>query len=376
MSILFCDFETRSTVNIKNAGADVYARDPSTEVLCMAYAFDEEAVEVVTRYDQPHEFHRIFNFVLGGGTVVAHNAAFELAIWNNVCVKKYGWPQLRAEQVICTMAMAYSMALPGALEDAAPAAGLDVHKDTKGHRVMLQLSQPKDGPDPGCLSCSGTGRFTFFGIPVKSHCDCVEWYTPETHFEKFLELYAYCAQDIEVERQLYKRLLPLSAAERELWILDYKINQRGVQIDVKAVEKAWEIAQLEKKRLDGEMKDLNGFFPAEVTQLVRWLNSKGVETEGLAKSDVVKLLERTDLPSDVRRAIEIRQLAAKTSTAKLPKMLSGVCEDGRARGLFQYWGAGATGRFAGRRIQLHNLPRPRIPQSQIDHVFQILEEVK
>lgn len=347
MSILFCDFETRSTVNIKHAGADVYARHPSTEVLCMGWAIDDGPVQMWTP-DQGTP-----DIPLCGSTIVAHNAAFELAIWNNVCTKKYGWPEIDPSYVICTMAMAYAMALPGNLADAAPAAGLDVQKDSKGHRVMMQLSQPRHVHEDGT----------------------VEWYTPETHFEKFLELYAYCIQDIEVERQLFKRLLPLSAAERELWLLDYKINQRGVQIDVQAVEKAHALAQMEKDRLDYEMKALNGFYPSEVTQLVRWINSKGFLTEGLAKSDVLALLSRDDLTPEVRRALEIRQLSAKTSTAKLPKMLAGVCEDGRARGLFQYWGAGATGRFAGRRIQLHNLPRPRIPQSQIDHIFGILEEV-
>lgn len=352
MVTLFCDFETRSAVDIKKAGADVYARHPSTDILCMGWTLDEEPVQLWT---PEHGSYDVLKAFKDCDAVVAHNAPFELAIWNYVGVKKYRWPPLRPEQVICTMAMSYAMALPGALEDAAPAAGLAVQKDCAGHRVMLKLSKPK--------------KILESGEPI--------FFETLEEPEKFEILYAYCKQDVEVERQLYKRLVKLPPEEHDLWVLDHKINQRGVQIDVEAVKKALVLIEIEKDRLNEQMREATSgtvVSTTDVGQLTKWVRAQGFPTEGLAKGDVLELLKNEKLPPHVRLALETRQKGSKSSTAKLTKMISGVCEEGRARGLFQYWGAGATSRFAGRRIQLHNMPRPRIPQSYIDHVFEILKE--
>lgn len=367
---LFIDFETRSRADIKTAGADVYARDLSTDVLCLGVGADEK-VGLWTPRQGAESIQPVLNHVAAGGEVVAHNAAFELAIWNWIGVRKYGWPVLRPEQVTCTLAMSYSMALPGALEHAAPAAGLNVQKDTAGHRVMLQVSQPKKiypcaCTSTDCLFCGNTGEL-------------VEWYEPETHPDKFQKLYAYCKQDVLVEMELYKRLLPLSESERELWLLDYKINQRGLQVDVPAARKALEIVDAEAERLNLEMREVTKDGVATCTavrQLMDWLTFRGVEgVESVAKADVIELLARDNLPEDCRQALLLRQEAAKSSTKKLKTLLNGVCDDGRMRSLFQFCGAGATGRFAGRRFQPHNLPRPKLKQSFIEAIFEILEEV-
>jgi DNA polymerase len=347
MSVLYIDFETRSGVDIKKAGADVYARHSSTDILCMGYAFDDESVQLWT----PNDFflpEKVFNHVEGGHRVVAHNSAFEINIWNHVG-QKYGWPTLNASQCECTLAMAYSMALPGSLEDAAPAAGLTIQKDSSGHRTMLQLSQPRERKEDGTL---------------------VWW----DDTEKFEKLYAYCKQDIEVERALYKRLLPLSPAEHSLWVLDHTINQRGVQIDIASVHKAIAIVQSEKQRLDAEMREVTNNSVATCTatgQLTDWLKWKGVSLDGVAKSDVLELLANPTLQPDCKRALLLRQEAAKSSTAKLESMSKGVCEDGRVRGLFQYHGA-STGRWAGRRIQPQNMKRSKLTQEQIEDAFENL----
>jgi len=376
---LHLDLETRSTVDIKKAGADVYARHPSTDVWCAGFAFDDEPAGLFGRGLPANEnVTRVRVHIERGGTVVSHNSAFELAIWNHVMVPRYGWPVLKPEQCICTMAMAYAMSLPGSLDGAAAAVGLDQQKDMKAWRVMLQLSQPRKMMAAECPHCNSEGRI---GNRICPRCDgnvdiaVPVWYTPESHPEKFETLYAYCKQDVEVERQLFKRLLPLSQDEQEMWLIDQRINQRGVQVDIKAVKAAKAIVMAEKARLDAEMRLVTGNAVATCNaagQLTDWLRYRGVEVASIAKNDVVDLLALPTLPDDCRKALKLRQEAAKSSTAKLDAMLLGVCDDGRMRGLFQYHGAG-TGRWAGRRAQPQNYPRSSMPQSEIDEIFAMLE---
>lgn len=347
--MIFLDFETRSTVDLTKCGAHVYAAHPSTDIMCMGYAFDDEPVEMWNPSTDPP-----LDLLLNAETtpIVAHNAAFEIEIWNTVGVKKYGFPPLKPENFICTMAAAYAMALPGSLEKAAAALGIEDGKDVKGHRLMLQLSQPRS------LEADGS--------PV--------WWEGE---DKFKRLYEYCAKDVAVEREVYKRVVPLSEKEREVWFLDQEINQRGITVDVRAVRAAIRLVQAEKTRLDSEMRRVTGNQVATcsaVAQLKDWLKFRGFETAGIAKADVTELLDRTDLPTDIRTVLTLRQEAAKTSTAKLEMLISGLGKDGRIRGLYQYHGAN-TGRFAGRRFQGHNLPRPMNSQEVIESVFEILGRI-
>lgn len=347
-SKLFIDFETRSAVDLKKCGADVYARDPSTDIMCMAWAFDDEPVDLWTPFDGDLS-ERVYTHVLSNEPVIAHNAPFELAIWNHVGVKKYKWAPLGLIQAQCTMAMAYAMSLPGSLDNASAAVGLTHKKDMQGHRVMMQLSQPRD---------------------VLADGSVVWWNDPD----KFAKLYSYCKQDIEVERELYKRLMPLSPAERRVWILDQRINQRGIAVDLPSVTTAIAIVEGEKKRLDEEMRAVTCGAVATCTavgQLTDFLKAQGLEVDGVAKADVADFLEDEALPAVCRQALLLRQEAAKSSTAKFESMRKSACNDGRVRGIFQYHGAG-TGRWAGRRIQPQNFPRPKISQKNIESVFEIL----
>lgn len=350
MEICHLDYETRSTVDLTKAGAHVYARHPSTDLLCAAYAFNDESVQLWTPGMALPE--RLCDHFEKGGIVEAWNAAFEFLITNYVASRKYGMPKLNIRQLRCSMAKAYASALPGALANAAPAIGLTIQKDTAGHRVMLKLSQPKKVNDDGS----------------------VEWFEPFEEPEKFQQLYAYNVQDVVVEREVSKRVLPLSAYEQSLWELDQKINNFGIQIDLPAVKTAIEIAEVARtgfnKRIREITKDSVATFNAN-SQLREWLGFKGFPVESVDKSHVVDLLERTDLPADVRDALELRQSAAKSSTAKLEAMLRGVCDDGRIYGMFQFTAA-ATRRWAGRRLQVHNLPRSKMKQKDIDAIFGLL----
>lgn len=342
MSIpLHIDFETFSRCELKDAGLANYAADPSTGVHCMAWAFGSDPVRILVPQDFDHcQDLAVMKHVADGGLVYAHNAAFELAIWNEVMVFRHGWPVLKPEQVRCTMAMAYAMALPGALANAAPALGIAQRKDAAGGRVMMLLAKPK---------ADGT------------------FWTPEAVPEKFAQLYAYCKQDVEVERAMHARLMELSPAEQELWALDYKINQAGVLVDLPAINKALVLVEQEKKRLNKDMLRVTGNVVGSCTEvqlLVKWIRAQGVELPGLAKADVLDALEG-ELPANVRAALHLRKEAAKSSTAKLVAMKERASKDGRVRGIHQFHGA-STGRWAGRGIQPQNLPRPRPTTKQKD----------
>lgn len=350
MSVLHGDFETRSAVDLTKCGADVYARDPSTDILCFSYAFDDEPVSLIT-YGEPLPA-RVRTHIESGGTLCAWNAAFERVIWQQVCTRKYRWPELKVEQIDCAMVRAYAMGLPGSLEKAAAAVGIADGKDMAGNRVMRQISQPKEVFSDGQ----------------------VLWWNPIDDPQKFVITYEYCKKDIVVQREVTKRLLPLSKFEKRVYILDQQINERGVMADRQSAEVAVQIVELEKERMNLEIRKISGNVIATTSatgQFVDWINSFGVVTESIAKADVTELLTQPDLPKIVRQALELRQEAAKTSTAKIKAMILGACADGRMRGLFQYSAAG-TRRWAGRRVQLQNLYRGIFKPKEIEQIFSVL----
>jgi DNA polymerase len=359
MQSLGIDFETFSEVDLKKAGLHNYATDPSTGVHCLSYGPDPEHIKTWVEGEPFPEDLKVH--IAQGGIITAWNAAFELAIWNLCCVKKYGWLPLSIHQVRCSMVRAYAMALPGALDDAAPALGVDQRKDAEGHRVMLQLSKPKkDG----------------------------SMWRREDDLDKFLKLYSYNKQDVRTELACLDRLMELSPSECDLWELDYKINNRGVMCDLASVDKAIAIIQSEKKRLDGEMLRATGGVVGactEVQMLGKWIASQGVEMDGLAKADVLNALAEgedengdvipADLPLAVRRALELRQEAAKSSTAKLIAMKEKASADGRIRNLHQFHAA-STGRWAGRGVQIQNLfrGRPGNTYADVEAMFSMLDD--
>jgi DNA polymerase bacteriophage-type len=333
MTTLHIDLETRSPVDLKKAGVYVYAEHPDTDVWCAAYAFDDGPVELWTP-GQPCPLGIVMH-VATGGIVMAHNASFERTLWRHVLAERYGWLEPEIEQWRCTMAMAYALALPGSLDNCAAALGLDVRKDDAGYRGMLQMSRPRKRNDDGTYT----------------------WWDDD---ERKARLYAYCKQDVIVEREIERRLLPLRPFEQRVWQLDQKINDLGVYVDVDLCEAAKDIAEQAKKRLDRQMRETTANAVTSCTngnQLREWLNQNGIACESVAKDEVSKLLSREDLAPHVRRALELRQAGSKTSTAKADALLNGMNRDGRARGLTQYHAA-STGRWGGRRFQPQNLKRP------------------
>jgi DNA polymerase bacteriophage-type len=329
--VLYVDFETRSPVDLKKAGLKRYAKHERTEVLMMAWAIGDEPFHLWQQGDDiPLPVRR---HVEMGGIVVAHNAQFELAIWNFILAKRHGWPYLPIEQARCTMAACYAMSLPGALEDAGRALGLDIRKDAEGRALMLKMCKPKG----------------YFGdVPVY-------------HDDEFMRnrLGLYCIQDGAVEREIFKRVLPLSAREQQLWQLDQYINLRGIPFDMDALEGALEIAEIEKERLNAEMAIVTqGKVTAcsAVAALKEWAADYGVMPDSLAKAELAELLSDETLPEPVEKALRLRQASSRfTSISKL-KAIKERNWDGRVSYTFQYHAA-TTGRWAGRGIQPHNFTR-------------------
>jgi DNA polymerase len=351
------DFETRSTVDLPETGVYVYAQHPTTDAWCLAYALDDDHPKVWTP-GQP--FPDDLRAALAQGAEVhAHNANFEWVIWNVIMVPRYRWPKLPLEQCRCTMAMAYAMALPGSLDKAASALGLKSQKDMSGHRLMLQMARPRK------IEPDGT----------------IVWWDDADRRNR---LYAYCQQDLETERELGKRIRPLSPAEQAVWVLDQKINARGVGVDEALCRKALKIVYAATADLDDRMRKTTENTvkaTSNVIQLRNWIKSRGVtiptvmvkgeKKESLAKEALADLLAEVELPDDVRIALELRREAAKTSTAKIETLLTGLSKDGRARGLLQYHAA-STGRWAGRRFQPQNLPRPKLKKAEIPTALEAL----
>ena len=238
--------------------------------------------------------------------MVAHNAAFERVLWHYVLGPRHGWPEPAIEQWRCTMVMAFAMALPGSLENAAAAAGLNVAKDMEGHALMLRMARPR--------------KIDALGQPI--------WWDVE---ERKQRLYAYCKTDVEVERALEKRLLQLRPSELALWHLDQKINDRGVHVDVELCEAAKKIVAAATKRLNAEMAAATDFEVTactNVSQLTAWVRARGIEVDSLKKDNIEDLLDGDEpLPNDVRAALLLRQEAGKASVAKIDALLRGRSAD-------------------------------------------------
>ena len=351
------DFETRGVVELSSSGSSRYAEDEGTDILCAAYAFGEEPVQLWLRHQSPPT--RLLRHVAGGGRVVAHNAAFEYDTWNRVGRRVYGWPELKFSQMDCTAARAAAMNLPRSLDGAAKAVQLPIVKDQAGYALMMRMCKP---------------RAARRGENPKG----VYWHESRADIDR---LGLYCVQDVEVERQLEKRLLKLPAMEQRVFQMDHRINQHGVKLDLPTIRGATKVAVKATYDLDLEMAEITGGAVSacsQVARLLRWLAERGVQVGSLGKEHLDDILEEIDtrgLPDLVARAVVLRRLAAKASAKKLVAMEAVACADGRARGLHMYYGA-STGRFAGRLIQTQNLPRPKLKMDKIEKVLPLLRGLK
>lgn len=360
------DFETCSAADLKRTGVHTYAEHPSTRVLCMAWAFNDEPVEV-WRIGQPFP-QRVLDHVVNMGEVRAWNAAFEITIWNKVLLNQImpgatpAWRDancLSVAQVRDTMAQAAYYGLPLSLDMAGAAAGVRFQKDKEGHSLMLRMCRPRS-VDP----VSGVATW---------------WH--ETDPDKFDRLCEYCAGDVEVERAVARTLPDLPARELAVWQLDQRMNTFGVGVDYDFVDAMKGLALDAAADVNAQIERLTRGRVRTVTStaaLLGVLQELGYPHDNLRKGTVAERLEELEaLGADTleRDLLELRADGAKTSAAKLDAMLTastvrtGV---GRVRGMLQYYGAFRTGRWAGRLIQLQNMPRGTLGKGALPHAIQLV----
>lgn len=349
--IINLDIETRSTVNLRARpapGAYRYFECPHADVLCAAFGINDGEVEGIGRDMTCPPLLR--EAIQDGVRITGWNSGgFEKIAFKAVLGPKHGWPVPRDDQWDDTMAMAAAMALPLALGKCAEALGLDEQKDKEGTRLIQKFSKPR--------------RLRKADIAMGHGPDSILWNEPEDHPEDFQRFIDYCVQDVVTERAIMRKLVPLSETERKVWLLDQAINQRGLFLDREMVDALESIANQTKAKLDAEIDIVTGgdiTACSQASALTGWLNSRHTGpdqlVEGVSALEVETALKRDDLAPAVRRALELRQMAAKTSTAKLDSMKATVCADGRIKGTKQYHGA-STGRWAGRLTQVDNMPR-------------------
>jgi len=337
---LTIDFETRSDVDIRKRGAYVYFDSRLTAPLMASYQINDGPLK---RWRPPAPCpDDIRAHVEAGGIVSAHNASFERLLWQKVLTPRYGWPVLATEQCRCTAATAAAMALPRSLADLGAALDLPIQKSLNGQKLINWFSKPRRSHKDEII-----GRL-YFNEPHESP-------------ERFEQFHDYCDDDVRTEALADRRMVPLSEYEQKLWVIDQRINDRGVRIDRRSAIAAQRLAKKTKQQLDREMHAVTGGAVANCNQpgkLVAWVREQDVPMGGATKAEIEELLELEDLPSPVRRTLELRQEAAKTSVAKLASFLARASADNRVRGAFLFSAAG-TGRWSSVGAQIHNLPRPR-----------------
>lgn len=346
---LFLDIETFSSVDIKKSGLYPYVESDDFEVLLMAYARDNEPVQVLD-FTDPFtlgELWKVIEWLLDPAVLkIAHNNAFE-----RTALGKHVGRYLPPEEWSDTMVLAAMNGLPLSLEDAGAALQITDQKIKEGTLLINYFCKP-------CKPTITNGGRT---RNLREHA-------PDK-WDRFVE---YCRRDVEAMRQIYRRLqaFPVTDFERKVWALDARINERGVLVDEELVSACIAVDKAFQEEHREEMKRLTGLDnPNSVSQLKEWLEAVGVFCESLNKETVTGLLKTAADPT-TRRVLELRQLLSKTSVKKYEAMTAAACQDKRIRGLLQYYGAGRTGRWAGRLVQLQNLPQNHL--ADIDKVREIV----
>jgi len=331
------DFETYSKCDLKECGAYVYSLHPSTTVLMLSYRV--MGVPFFWAPGMPAgNLNPLWDAIEEGFLMEAHNSLFERWIWENVCVKRHGWPEVPPQLWRCTMAQSAYKALPLSLDTVGDVLQLETPKDKEGAALVKKLCKPQHEWKQGERGLNAT----------KADLD---------------RLGEYCETDTAAEEELSERTGPLPPRELRVWQLDQEINCRGIAIDQALVARCKALFLTGVMRANQRMSELTDGAVGTVDQLPKlkeWCCAQGVTVDSLAKDALderIDALKGAPGYADVFEALTLRRDYGKAAVKKLAKMASCVAPDGRARGLLQYHGA-TTGRWAGRLVQPQNLTRP------------------
>lgn len=334
---LSIDIETFSDIDLIKCGVYKYADSPAFEILLFAYSIDDgeiNIIDLVNGEELPEEIAE----AIKSDTVIktAFNAQFE-----RVCLSKHLGILLDPSSWYCTAVQAAELSLPSSLADVGAALGLERQKMTEGKELIKYF----------CVSCK----------PTKSNGGRTR-NMPGDAPEKWALFKEYCKRDVDVERQIAKKLemYPISESEHRLYVLDQRINDRGVLVDLELARQAVKLNSIQTAVATEQAYTLTGLEnPNSVAQLKAWLTENGVEIESLSKKAVAALADETD--GDIQEMLHLRLLMSKTSVKKYEAVMRSVCRDNRVRGMMRFCGASRTGRWSGNILQPQSLPQNHLP---------------
>lgn len=338
------DLELGGRLNLSEVGADVWSRHPDTVPILAGFAVDDAPAESFDFLHGPISPQvKFLDAIRAGAEVHAWNASFEATVWRNLLVPRFGYPEIPIERFHCTMVAAACAGLPMGLDEAGPASGAVYVKDKAGQALMKRMMRPR------AINPDGTLRW---------------WHNEDPG--KLARLALYNRADVESERDIWRRIPEMTQRERAIWLTDQRMNARGIPVDSILVSALDAITRQELHRLNQEIGQLTEGVvtsASQATRLLGWLQARGYPYETLRGSALGHFIGSANfyaLPQTVRKVLELRAEAAKTSTAKLRSIASYAQADGNARQLVQYGGAIRTLRWAGRGPQIQNFPRPII----------------
>lgn len=373
---LHCDFETRSIVNLLKLGVDVYARHWSTSPLMLSLIAEHLKVAYVEDFmlgtpgyqqscypfskpgDLSFRFIRppvpaiVLQALAEGWTFVAHNARFEQAIWYHICHKIWGWPM--PTKWSCTAARARYNGIRASLDGATSDLEVLNRKNEAGKVFINDFCKPR--------KWKGAQKL---GVIIEL------WKEPQDDPQGWATGVKYCLEDGYAEKDIDDILPDLPPFEQAIWELDFKINTRGLPIDIPGVERAISFSDYYTTIAHKRFDEITALRPTQRDRVLKYINQREeIEYLGDLRSKTLKRLVQSDMPDDLREVVEIRLEASQASIRKLETMMKCTDTDGRARGLFLYGGA-HTMRWSAKRIQPQNFkrPDPALPASYLFEYF-------
>ncbi len=339
--ILAIDIETYSDASLPNCGVYRYVDSDEFQILLFAYCIDDGKIGMVDLAQGEELPQEIVEMLLSEDVIkTAFNANFE-----RICLSKHLGIHLKPESWRCTAVQSSMLALPLTLEGVGAVLGLDRQKMSEGKELIKFFCSP-------CKPTKANGGRTR-NLPAD---------VPE----KWELFKTYCIRDVDVEKQIRKRLYkyPITDREQEIYCLDQRINDRGIMVDLNLVNNAITCDLLYKEAASERAYELTGLEnPNSVPQLKSWLAKNGQKVDSLAKENVKELVKATT--GNVQEMLKLRLATSKTSVKKYEAIDRAVCSDNRVRGLLKHYGANRTGRWAGRLVQIHNLPQNHIEDLEL-----------